>query len=279
MGEGARGIQSIEVSGRILRALVNTCNPMMLKDLAHASDLAPAQCHAYLTSLRHVGLVHQDPTTGLYRAGSLALKLGIGWMKSTPLAAAAIRDLKTLTDEFGVMSLLAVWGPSGPTVIHLNAGVTQTALNIRQGTLFSVTGTATGRIFAAFGTAPEIENQITTELDKSSRRKGIGSIMAREDFERERDATRTRGYATAEGTTIPGLNTVSAPIYGGDMLFVASLISPTYELSVQHDAPAVRRLLSVTETLSGGNDAPRPALPFSTSRSVDSKACPDEETD
>lgn len=258
MREGARGIQSIEVSGRILRALAQTCKPMMLKDLAQAADLAPAQCHAYLTSLRHVGLVRQDPATGLYRTGSFALRLGIGWMKSTPQAAAALRELKALTEELGVMSLLAVWGAAGPTIIHINAGVTQTALNIRQGTLFSVTGTATGRVFAAFGTSPDIGQQIAVDLDKSRQRSGIGSILTRADFDQERSATRAQGYATAEGGPVPGLNAVSAPIFGcdGQMRFVGTLIGPTDELAVGEDAVAVRRLLTVTRSLSArGGDA------------------------
>ncbi|MDK3018389.1 IclR family transcriptional regulator [Pseudodonghicola flavimaris] len=252
MRQGARGIQSIEVSGRILRALAQTCGPMMLKDLAQAADLAPAQCHAYLTSLRHVGLVRQDPATGHYRTGAFALRLGIGWMKSTPQAAAAVRELKALTEEFGVMSLLAVWGAAGPTIIHFNAGVTQTALNIRQGTLFSVTGTATGRVFAAFGTTPEIEQHIDADLDKSRQRSGIGSILTRADFDRQRDTTRARGFATAEGGPVPGLNAVAAPIFGcdGQMRFVGTLIGPTDELNVGEEAAEVRRLLAVTGSLS-----------------------------
>ncbi len=66
MSKSARGIQSIEVSGRIMQALLDAGEPMMLKDMAQAADLKPAQCHAYIASLKKIGLVHQDSSSGLY---------------------------------------------------------------------------------------------------------------------------------------------------------------------------------------------------------------------
>lgn len=254
MREGARGIQSIEVSGRILLALTQACRPMMLKELAEAADLAPAQCHAYLTSLRHVGLVHQDAVSGLYRTGPFALRLGIGWLRATPLASAAVQELRKLTEESGVMSLIAVWGSEGATIVHINAGTTQTALNIRQGTIFSLTGTATGRIFAAYGNAPNLEEQISNDLDVSRRSTKIGTVLTREAFERELEVTRAHGYATAEGTPIPGINAVSAPVFdaGGSLGIVATLIGPSLELPVGEGAPCVERLLQATRSLTQG---------------------------
>ena len=270
MSQRARGIQSIEVSGRILHALVQAGAPMMLKDIARAADLAPAQCHAYLTSLRHVGLVHQDPITGLYRTGSLALRLGIAWMKGTPLAATAIEKLKTLTEELGVMSLLAIWTAAGPTIIHLHAGITQTALNIRQGTLFSVTGTATGRVFAAFGGSPEIETRIETELGEGKRHDGIGGLLTRDAFERARSATRDHGFAAAAGTPVPGLNAVAAPVFGsgGELAFVVALIAPGDELPVTKGAVAVERLRQIAGSLSGARPAQEPVSARSTGCAV-----------
>ncbi len=273
MAQRARGIQSIEVSGRIMRALVDATEPMMLKELAHLADLAPAQCHAYLTSLKHVGLVYQDPASGLYRTGSFALRLGIGWLKSNPFASAAIRELKSLTDEFGVMSLLAVWGVSGPTVVHMHAGVTPTAMNIRQGTLFSVTGTASGRLFAAFGAAKDLEHPILTDLDQSIRRGYIGSVLTREDFEEKLITTRAHGYATAEGSPIPGINAVAAPIFDrtGAIQFAATLLGPANELDVAEDAPAVRRLVASAKELSGVFDGARSSAPVAEPRDSNPK--------
>jgi DNA-binding IclR family transcriptional regulator len=229
---------------------------MMLKDLAQAADLAPAQCHAYLTSLRHVGLVHQDPVTGLYRTGSFALRLGICWLKSDPLAAAAVQELRALSDDLGIMSVLAAWGTQGPTIVQMNAGVTQTALNVRQGTVFSATGTATGRVFAAFGNTEDVEKGIAADLDNSVPRSSIGTLLTREDFEKMRAETRENGYAVAAGAPIPGINAVSAPIFGRDdgLAFVATLIGPADELSVETGSDTVKRLIDTAQALSEKRD-------------------------
>lgn len=261
MVKEARGIQSIEVSGRILRALVATCEPMMLKDLAQAADLAPAQCHAYLTSLRHVGLVHQDQHTGHYRTGPFAMRLGIAWLKSSPLASTTIHELKKLTDDIGAMSLIAVWTSFGPTVVHINSGVTPTALNLRQGSLFSATGTATGRVFAAYGDPQLVERQIAAELESPDRSRSIGAASTREEFDAQVAATRVSGYSTARGTPIPDINAVSAPIFevDGQLSLVATLIGPINELSVDDDTIAVRRLLAVTHAISQSLESPEEA--------------------
>lgn len=272
MRDGARGIQSVEVSGRILRALVQTCEPMMLRDLAQAADLAPAQCHAYLTSLRQVDLVYQDPRTGLYSTGPFALRLGIGWLRSSPLASAAMRELKALTAELGFLSLLAVWGEWGPTIVHINAGVAPMALNMRPGTVYSVTGTATGRVFAAFGAFPGIAEMIARDLSHPENSGVIGGLVGQQDFEESLATTRANGYAIASGSPIPGINAVAAPIYGSDgsLQFVGTLVGPSDELSVHKGSAAATSLVAMAKALSQG-----PGIPDLSGRATLHSANPD----
>lgn len=257
MSQRARGIQSVEVSGRILSSLAKSNEPMMLKELAIAAELVPAQCHAYLTSLKNVGLVHQDHLTGHYRTGPFALRLGIGWIKSSPLASTMLADLKTMTDDLDVISLIAVWGNLGPTIVSINASVSLPSLNIRQGTVYSVTGTATGHVFAAFGSFPGMEDLIAKSFDRSSRSRGIGSFFTREDLDEVLKVTRARGYATAINRPIPGISAAAAPIFdsNGDLKFVAAVIGRSEDTSVAEDSAVVKRLLSVTKNLPGDSGA------------------------
>lgn len=251
MAGGARGIQSIEVSGRILRALVAKGEAMMLKDLAQAADLAPAQCHAYLTSLRHIGLVQQKPESGLYYMGPLAMRLGIGWLRSDPLAAAAIRTMNALSIELGVMALVAIWGEQGPTIVHLSEGLTATALNLRQGTLYSVSGTATGRAFAAFGDPAVVGAKIAQEYASTGKGRALGSKPDHEDLIALVAEIRRTGYATARGLPIPGVNAVSAPVYDdkAGLALVISLVGPEKVLLVDDDAPAVAKLIEASASI------------------------------
>lgn len=149
-----RGVQSIEVGALLLNALVDVGEPMMLRDLARKAGIAPAQAHAYLVSFRNCGFVEQEGQAGLYRLGPFALQLAIARMRSfDPLrmAADAIGDLAA---ETGLTVALAVWGSFGPTVIQVCEGADQVHINTRAGTVYSVSGTATGRVFAAF--LPEV---------------------------------------------------------------------------------------------------------------------------
>ena len=73
MAKEQRGIQSIDVGGRLLQALTRSDGAMMLKDLAEAADMPPAKAHAYLVSFCKLGLMEQDAVTGRYDLGPLAL--------------------------------------------------------------------------------------------------------------------------------------------------------------------------------------------------------------
>ena len=70
-----RGIQSIEVGGQLLRALVHHGRPMALKDLEREAEMSPAKAHPYLVSFSRLGLIEQDRSSGHYLLGPLALQL------------------------------------------------------------------------------------------------------------------------------------------------------------------------------------------------------------
>ncbi|WP_341702832.1 IclR family transcriptional regulator [Ferrovibrio sp.] len=263
MSSAGRSIQSIEVGGRILTALVNTCAPMMLRDLAQMADLPPAQCHAYLTSYRNIGLVEQDPQTGHYRLGGFAMRLGIGFLRSDPILAAAGEAIKQLSQNLGHMALMLVWGPHGPTIVQVQEGTLGLPLNIRQGTLFSVTGTASGLIFAAFGKQDGLQEMIAQELDGGDSKVSVGLIPEPTSFKSQVATTRKRGYALAVGVPLPGINAVSAPVFNGasELALAVTIIGREEELSVEANSPALVQLLAKVKAVSEG--AKRGTLPAS----------------
>ncbi|WP_233253949.1 helix-turn-helix domain-containing protein [Limnohabitans sp. MMS-10A-192] len=72
-----RGIQSIEVGGEILKVLASEPRPMALKDLVKAANMPSGKIHPYLVSFAKIGLVAQDPFTGYYLLGPMAIQLGL----------------------------------------------------------------------------------------------------------------------------------------------------------------------------------------------------------
>ncbi|MGX1309483.1 DNA-binding IclR family transcriptional regulator [Amorphus suaedae] len=235
MGKQPRGIQSIEVGGRLLDALVAHATPMSLKDLAGAAGMAPAQAHGYLASYRRCGMVEQDAATGRYQLGPFAMRLATARLRTVPELVAATQATIDLARELGIMATLAVWGPHGATVVHRQDGDEVLNVNIRVGTMFAMEATATGYLFAAF--APK------------ARRAPIKDPAA---AARIADA-RASGYAITREAPVPGVNALAAPILDadGDIAAAITLIGSVGRLSVAtKDNPALDRLLEVSRGLS-----------------------------
>ena len=60
----SRGIQSIEVGGRLLLALAHHGQPLALKDLAAAAEMTAGKAHPYLVSFIKLGLVERETEGG-----------------------------------------------------------------------------------------------------------------------------------------------------------------------------------------------------------------------
>lgn len=255
MTDSARGIQSVEVSGRVLRALVKFGQPMMLKDLAELADLKPAQAHAYLTSLKNIGLVRQDCANGLYSAGSFALRLGVSWINSYAPSAFAIRQLKDLAERYRVRSVITFWGQFGPTIAHTYAGQTQSSINLRQGSVFSVTASATGRVFMAFGDNEAIEELAREENKQQEVRNKLGAPVSGSELEPRIELIRSRGYETADGQPIPGVNAISVPIFRADgtLDFVATVIGAAEQLSLEDHSDVLEEMCAIAKGASASS--------------------------
>jgi DNA-binding IclR family transcriptional regulator len=219
----ARGIQSIEIGARLLVALVAAGQALSLRDLAGAAGLAPAQAHAYLTSFRRIDLVEQDPASGKYSLGSLCMRLGMARMRSHDRLRAASEAAISLSKRLGLMACVVVWGPQAPTVVQVQEGAHQLNLNIHEGTLFSVAGTASGRIFGALSNSEAVSRRIEDEINGAVSNQGVGSPRTRQELESDLAAVRKQGFSIALGKPVPGINAVSAPIYDARNQLLAAL--------------------------------------------------------
>lgn len=246
-----RGIQSIVIGGRLLSALASAGRPLMLRDIAAASDLTPAQAHAYLVSFRKIGLVEQVSDSSLYQVGSFALQLGLARMRSVDALRLATRTAPGLAAELGLMVTVTVWGSLGATVVQVNEAGDQVHVNLRAGTVYSLLHTATGRVFAAF-LPPEA---VKAHLKSAARISGLlepatneanAEVLARVARARE------LGYATAVGSPIPGVNAISAPVFDhtAQIQLAVTVIGLGPLVDVSPESPQVRRLSEFVASLS-----------------------------
>jgi hypothetical protein len=114
-GKTQRGIQSVEVGGRVLLALAQARSPLALSDLATAAQIAPGQAHAYLVSLSRLGLIKRDELSGRYEPGPLSLRLGLMHLENQPAFRAAVPRVAALAEAIGFSVAICIAGPQGPT--------------------------------------------------------------------------------------------------------------------------------------------------------------------
>lgn len=251
-GEG-RGIQSIDIGGRLLSVLVDADGPMMLKDLAAIADLPPAQAHAYISSFRRLDLIEQDVATGRYRLGPMAIRLGLARVSSfAPLTAARDATIQ-LELELGLMVALVVWGVGAPTALQVQTGNFPLNVNLRPGMALPILGSAAGRVFAAFGSPSGIDGIVDREFSEMPGN-AKATKAVRKAFDEELEAIRKAGYAVTRSEPVPDIDTIAAPVLlpGGEVMAVLTVVGSSNTLDLSPEGIPVIALMRMSEQLSRG---------------------------
>jgi DNA-binding IclR family transcriptional regulator len=251
--KSGRGIKSIEIGNKLLKVLVDKCEPLSLSDLAAASDIAAAQAHAYLLSYRKLELVEQDPTTRLYRLGSFAMRLGVARLHNNVALQAGQQATSELSNRLGLTAVMLVAAAGTPTVVHVSEGLNRIPLNLHQGSVWSITGTITGRVFAAFMDSEAAENQIQAELSQTTEEmvNAAEAEFDRTSFQQHVDNVKKQGYASGSGI-IRDVGAIAAPVCdsSGNLLFVLSLVAPEPLMNNGNRGATVKALLDATQRIS-----------------------------
>ena len=245
-----RGIQSVEVGGQLLKALVHTGRRMALKDLAQAADMTPAKAHPYLVSFGKIGLIEQDAASGHYGLGPLAMQLGLISLQQVDPVRLVIAELPHLALRMGCTVSAAVWGAHGPTIIRVEEGPAPVYVAMRHGTTASVRHTATGKVFAAFRPRAEIEAVLLKDGQ-------MGALDA-PDFAQELVQIRLSRISQVRDQLLPGVSALAVPVFDGfgQMVLTIAAIGPSVLLDVTLEGGQAQLLRQAGESLSQRLGAP-----------------------
>lgn len=246
-----RGIQSIEVGGQILVVLADHGSAMSLKQLAEAAQMTPAKAHPYLVSYSKLGLVAQDPVSGRYGLGPLALRMGLASLRQLNPVRLGMAAALELEQRVHHTVALSVWGNAGPTVIHLEESSHPIHMNLRAGTVMSLT-TATGLVFGAFMPAKMIERFVGESMHPDAFPHIIGERRDWKAMQPALQEVRERGLARAVGQPIPGVSAFAAPVFdhNGHIALVVTLVGPTGGFDPDWDCPNARALRETVSDIS-----------------------------
>ena len=244
-----RGIQSIEVGGQLLHALAHQGRPMALKDLAAAAGMAAAKAHPYLVSFGKIGLVEQDRASGRYGLGPLALQLGLMSLQQADPVRLATPVIEGLAQQTGHTAALALWGSHGPTIVRLAESPAAVHVNMRQGTVFSIAGTASGQLYAAF--LPEAAVRPLYEAER--RAAGAAGLPTWAQFARTTLAqVRQQGLGRADGSVVAGVSALSAPVFDhrGEIVLALTVIGPSAALDSRWDSTTAQAMRNAAAAVS-----------------------------
>jgi len=266
-GEAERerqGVQSVEIGAQILDALAAATGPSTLSEIAKRTGMTASKVHRYLVSFGKSGLVRQDPISGRYDLGEMALRLGLAAVSRLKVVQLATEAIVNLNQELDITTILTVWSERGPVVIGWYDASEIIVCNLNVGSIFPLLRTATGRLFLAFLPRRTTDAMVRHEL------RGVVSLLDPQlrtikDVDKlVADVRRTRLGFTREDL-VPGLSAVAAPVFDHQGCIAAAIavlgvrgtveeITPgSYGDALRNAADALSRKLGFIDRGPGGS--------------------------
>jgi DNA-binding IclR family transcriptional regulator len=242
-----QGIQSVELAMRIIQALEAGGGPMSLSEIAERSGFQPNKAHRYLVSLVRSGLASQSPKTGRYDFGPAMRRLGAESLRRTNEVSVASDYAMRLRDTCGHSVNLAVWGEDGPVVVRWDYGAHVLPFNVRVGAKLPMLTSSGGLVFLAY--LPESMSSAALEADRARLK---AEAYSDADISRKRNEVLAAGYAVTSGGIIPGVSSVSAPVFSSvdSLPLTMTVVFPAEEVDKAEMEKVTAALLETTRTVS-----------------------------
>jgi IclR family transcriptional regulator, acetate operon repressor len=216
------GTQSIDRAARLLIHVVESEQPATVTELAQATGLPKSTASRLVGALERQGLVQRDPGRGSVRPGPVLVRYAQREPDDQDLVELTAPVLDRIAAETGETVNLAVAAPLG--VEQLDQRDSRHFLGSTNWVGRSVPFhcSASGKVFLAFESVP-----VPPQLERLTAK----TVVDQAELERQLEAVRERGFATAVDELETGLWAVGAPVAGATGVLAAISVSgPTTRL-------------------------------------------------
>jgi DNA-binding IclR family transcriptional regulator len=217
-------IQSIERAAAVIRLLAAGSGALRASEIGASLGLAKATTHGILRTLRHVGFVQQDATTGRYQLAASVLVPGTRPMDRNELRARVINWADPLAARSGAAVRVGTLLDGQVLVVHHVFRPDDTPQQLETGVLLPAHATALGKVLLAHD-AGSARVATAGPLTAYTRRTVVKPVALR----RALAEIRTRGWAGETEESTAGQAGIAAPIrtYGGLVVGAIGISGPT----------------------------------------------------
>ncbi|WP_437223714.1 IclR family transcriptional regulator [Planctomicrobium sp. SH661] len=192
----------------ILELLAGRPEGLSLKQIADALGRNSTEIFRMLNQLRERAYIHRFEPGGVYRLSLKLFELAHRFPPTARLLEVAVPAIRQLADRTGQSCHLSVLHGSGILVLAQTTSSANWHFSVRLGATFSVTETASGRVLLAFSN-PDVREEILARAGENQ-----APALVTDEFHRELEKIRSRGYEQVVHETFRGVNDISAPIFG-----------------------------------------------------------------
>lgn len=196
-----RGVQSVEVSVRVLKAVAAAGGPTALSEIAARVGMPAAKVHRYLVSLIESDMITQR-ASGSYDLGAAAAEIGVAAIARIDVVNRAADGLPGLVDATGCTATLSVFGTMGPTMVRWERTSPPLITALGVGSVLPLLRSATGHVFLSW-----LPDRVVAPFVEAE-----GGSAPGEDVASIRARVRADGIADAKEIYIPGLFALAGPV-------------------------------------------------------------------
>ncbi|RRH94123.1 IclR family transcriptional regulator [Mesorhizobium tamadayense] len=233
----------------VIELLAKEASSMRLGEVAEKLDLQKSAAHRMLNLLCEIGWVEQEPVTGFYKLTLRLAILGQRFLSATHLTDVCQPVLEELSTESAELVRMAVVQGETLTWIAQVQGA-RNGLKYQPEMVASVrlSTTANGRAYLATLSQPEaIRIAINDGADGIAKQ----SMASLEEFIKELELTKKRGWAISDEAAEPGVVAIAAPITlsGGQTVGTVSVAGPSSRLTADRHEKVASSVLATAAKL------------------------------